>query len=236
METAGYTTLTRQSGLMKEMQVVAHNLANAATSGYRREGIVFTEHVAKLEGEGSVSMASAAARLVDLHQAGLSQTGGTFDLGIQGEGFFMVQTPEGERLTRAGTFMPSAEGILVTPDGYPLLDAGGAPVVAPSDTASVRISTDGTMSASGGVVAEIGLWRPVDPTSLRHQSGVLFSATEVEPIEQGTIRQGFVEDSNVDPMTEVARMIEVQRAYEMGQKFLESEDQRQKGVIQTLGR
>ncbi len=236
METAGYTTLTRQSGLMKEMQVVAHNLANAATSGYRREGIVFTEHVAKLEGEGSVSMASAAARLVDLHQAGLSQTGGTFDLGIQGEGFFMVQTPEGERLTRAGTFMPSAEGTLVTPDGYPLLDAGGAPVVAPSDTASVRISTDGTMSASGGVVAEIGLWRPVDPTSLRHQSGVLFSATEVEPIEQGTIRQGFVEDSNVDPMTEVARMIEVQRAYEMGQKFLESEDQRQKGVIQTLGR
>lgn len=236
METAGYTTLTRQSGLMKEMQVVAHNLANAATSGFRREGIVFTEHVAKLDGEGSVSMASATARLVDLQPAGLSQTGGTFDLGIQGEGFFLVQTPDGERLTRAGSFFPSAEGTLVTPDGYPLLDAGGAPVVAPTDTASVRISTDGTMSASGGVVAEIGLWQPVDPASLRHQSGVLFSASEVEPMEGATIRQGFVEDSNVDPMTEVARMIEVQRAYEMGQKFLESEDQRQKGVIQTLGR
>lgn len=236
METAGYTTLTRQSGLMREMQVVAHNLANAATSGFRREGVVFTEHVVRLDGEKSVSMASATARLVDLKPAGLSQTGGVFDIGIQGDGFFMVQTPEGERLTRAGTFTPSAEGILVTPDGFPLLDAGGAPVVVPTDTSSIRISIDGTMSASGGVIAEIGLWRPVDPASLRHQSGVLFSAGDVEPVEQSTVRQGFVEDSNVDPMTEVARMIEVQRAYEMGQKFLESEDQRQKGVIQTLGR
>lgn len=236
METPGYTTLTRQSGLMREMQVIAHNIANASTIGFRREGVVFSEFVARLGDEPSLSMADGNARLVDLSQAGLTQTGGTYDLGIQGEGFFLIATPDGERLTRAGTFTPSAEGALVTPDGHALLDAGGAPVAVPVGARTVSISTDGTMSADGTPVAQIGLWQPADPLSLRHQAGTLFSADGLEPAEAAVIRQGFLEESNVEPIAEIARMIEVQRAYEMGQKFLDAEDQRQRGVIQTLGR
>jgi flagellar basal-body rod protein FlgF len=236
METPGYTTLTRQSGLMREMQVIAHNIANASTTGFRREGVVFSEFVARLGDEPSVSMADGNARLVDLSQAGLTQTGGTYDLGIQGEGFFLIATPDGERLTRAGSFTPSAEGSLVTPDGHALLDAGGAPVAVPVGARTVAISSDGTMSADGTPVAQIGLWQPADPLSLRHQAGTLFSADALEPAEAAVLRQGFLEESNVQPIAEIARMIEVQRAYEMGQKFLDAEDQRQRGVIQTLGR
>ena len=181
-------------------------------------------------------MAHASGRHVDLSQSTLSQTGGQFDFAIQGEGFFLIETPQGERLTRAGSFTPSAEGELVNPDGYRLLDAGGAPVFVPPDAKSIAIATDGTVSANGQPIAQVGLWRPTDPLSLRHQSGTLFSASELEPAEGATVFQGMLEDSNVEPVSEIARMIEVQRAYELGQKFLDGEDERVRGVISTLGR
>jgi flagellar basal-body rod protein FlgF len=235
METAGYATLTRQSGLMREMQVVANNIANISTAGFRREGVVFAEHVRRSGDGPSVSMARASARHVDLAQAGLSRTGAPFDLAIQGDGFFLVETPEGERLTRAGSFTPSPEGELMTPDGHRLLDQGGAPVFVPPG-AIVSVAADGTLSADEAPLGRIGLWQPAAPTSLRHQAGTLFSADGVEPVEGFTLLQGFLEDSNVDPVSEIARMIEVQRAYEAGQKLLESEDQRIRNVVQTVGR
>ncbi|OZA16400.1 MAG: flagellar basal-body rod protein FlgF [Rhodobacterales bacterium 17-64-5] len=235
MDAAGYTTLNRQSGLMREMGVVANNIANASTTGFRREGVVFSEFVAAMDQDPSLSMAYASGRHADLTQATLGQTGGAYDLAIQGEGFFLIETPDGERLTRAGAFTPSAAGELVTPDGYRLLDAGGAPVFVPPD-AKVAVARDGTVSVGGGPIAQIGLWQPVDPLTLRHQSGTLFAAGELEPVEGAEVLQGMLEDSNVEPVSEIARMIEVQRAYEMGQKFLDAEDTRVRGVIQTLGR
>jgi len=236
MDAAGYATLNRQSGLMREMGVVANNIANASTTGFRREGVVFSEYVVALDQDPSLSMAYASGRQVDLSQSTLSQTGGQFDFAIQGEGFFLIETPQGQRLTRAGSFTPSAEGELVTPDGYRLLDAGGAPVFVPPDARGVAVATDGTLSAAGQPIAQLGLWQPTDPLSLQHQSGTLFSATDLEPAEGATVLQGMLEDSNVEPVSEIARMIEVQRAYELGQKFLDAEDQRVRGVITTLGR
>ncbi|TAG27741.1 MAG: flagellar hook-basal body complex protein, partial [Rhodobacterales bacterium] len=178
----------------------------------------------------------ASGRHVDLGQATISQTGGSFDFAIQGDGFFLIETPEGERLTRAGSFTPSAEGELVTPDGYRLLDAGGAPVFIPPDARAVAMASDGTLSSNGEPIARIGLWQPTDPMALRHQSGTLFAADALEPVEGGIVLQGMLEDSNVEPVSEITRMITVQRAYEMGQKFLDAEDQRVRGVIQALGR
>lgn len=236
MDAAGYTALTRQSGLMREMQVVANNIANLSTTGFRREGMIFSEYVNRMGEDPSLSMANGNARLVDLSQAGVSQTGGAFDLAIQGDGFFLIETSNGQALARAGAFTPSAAGELVTPDGNRLLDQGGAPVFIPPDAAKVAVAEDGTVSADGQPVARIGLWGPTDPTALRHQTGTIFTAGEVQPVEGAVILQGFLEESNVEPVSEIARMIEVQRAYEMGQKFMDAEDQRMRGVIQTLGR
>jgi flagellar basal-body rod protein FlgF len=236
MDAAGYATLNRQSGLMREMGIVANNIANSSTTGFRREGVVFSEYVAALDQDPSLSMAHASGRHVDLSQSTVSQTGGQFDFAIQGEGFFLIETPQGERLTRAGSFTPSAEGELVNPDGYRLLDAGGAPVFVPPDAKGIAVAADGTMSANGQPIAQVGLWRPTDPLSLQHQSGTLFSAGELEPAEGVTVLQGMLEDSNVEPVSEIARMIEVQRSYELGQKFLDAEDERVRGVISTLGR
>ena len=236
MDAAGYTTLTRQSGLMHEMQVVANNIANISTTGFRREGVVFEEYIAPTQDGPSLSMASGNARVVDLTQAGLSQTSAVFDFAIQGEGFFQIETPDGERLTRAGSFTPSPNGELVTNDGYRLLDQGGAPVFIPPSARNLAVAQDGTLSADGAPIARIGLWQPSDPLSLQHQSGTLFSANGIEPAEGGVILQGYLEDSNVNPVMEIARMIEVQRAYELGQSFMDQEDKRMRSVVDTLGR
>jgi flagellar basal-body rod protein FlgF len=236
MDAAGYTALGRQSGLMREMQLVANNIANLSTTGFRREGMVFAEHVKALDEEPSLSMAHGTGRIVDLSQAGLTMTGANFDFAIQGDGFFLIETPEGNRLTRSGSFTPNAAGELVNMDGQRLLDAGGAPVFIPPDAGPVGLAEDGTLSAGGVPIAQIGLWQPTDPLALKHQAGTLFDGGEVEPVEGSRIYQGFLEDSNVNPVSEIARMIEVQRAYELGQKFLDAEDGRMRGVIETLGR
>jgi flagellar basal-body rod protein FlgF len=237
MENAIYTGLTRQSGLMREMAAVANNIANVSTTGFRREGVIFSEYVKRVGDAPSLSMARASARNIDLTQGDLAQTGGTFDFAIEGEGFFLIETPQGERLSRAGHFTPNAEGDLVNPDGYRLLDAGGAPVFVPPGAGQVSLAPDGTLSAAGVPLARVGLWQPADPNSLRHVAGTLFSADAPEPMEDGgTILQFHLEGANVNPITEIARMIEVQRAYEIGQSLMDREDERIRGVIQTLGR
>lgn len=237
MDAAGYTTLTRQSGLMREIQAIANNIANSSTSGFRREGVVFSEYVQRLDDSPSLSMARASGRNIDLTQGDLNITGGSYDFAIQGEGFFLLETPNGNRLSRAGSFMPAADGNLVNPDGYRLLDAGGAPIFVPPDAGPVALATDGTLSAGGTPIARIGLWAPQDPTALRHEGGTLFISESGEvPVEGSSIFQGQIEDSNVNAFSEISRMIEVQRAYQAGQSFLDKEDERARSVIQTLGR
>ncbi|MGR3631667.1 MAG: flagellar hook-basal body complex protein [Limimaricola soesokkakensis] len=237
MENAGYATLTRQSGLMAQMRMVANNVANAATTGYRAEGMIFAEHVAATgDGQPSLSMASASVRMTDATQGTLSRTGGAFDLAIEGPGFFLVGTPAGDRLSRAGAFTPNELGDLVTPEGYPLLDAGGAPVFVPQGAGPVAIAADGTISAGGQPVGQIGLFAPENPHDLIREDGVRFrTEAGVIPVE-GRMVQGFLEESNVDPVAQIARMIEVQRAYELGQSFLDSENERIRGTIETMGR
>lgn len=239
MDNAGYAALTRQVGLMREMQVVANNMANMATTGYRREGVVFTEFVRALEGGESISMATSGAGFSSEIQGALTRTGRSLDLAIEGEGYFLIATPEGDMQTRAGSFVLSEDGGLVTADGMALLDAGGAPVFVPPATAAISVASDGTLSADGLPVAQIGLWQTAAPGGAERRAGTRF-ALEGAPVPavegSGRIVQGFLESSNVSPVAEIARMIEVQRAYELGQSFLEREDARARAVIQSFAR
>lgn len=237
MENAGYTTLTRQSGLLRELQVVANNIANAATTGYRQEGVIFSEFVKRVGGGPSLSMAQGNVRMTSTLQGPLTPTGGTLDLAIEGEGFFLVETPTGERLTRAGNFALSAQGDLITADGFRVLDAGGAPVFVPPNAASIGLAPDGTLSDNGRPLAQIGLVRPINPLDMIREDGVMFRTDGgLEPVEDGRVLQGFLEGANVDPIGQVARMIEVQRAYEMGQSFLDSENERVMTALDSLVR
>ncbi|WP_372801881.1 flagellar hook-basal body complex protein [Paracoccus seriniphilus] len=236
MDNAIYATLTRQSGLMNEMRVVANNIANVNTTGFRREGVIFAEYLSSVGDRGkTLSMAHARGRLIDLRQGVLTQTNGNFDLAVEGQGFFLVETPEGNRLTRNGAFMPSPEGELMTADGFRLLDEGQAPIVIPARASSVKVGQDGTLSANGLEFGRIGVFAPAGDAQITHHGGTIF-ATDLPPevIENPQIRQGFLEESNVDPVFEITRMIEVQRAYELGQSFLDREDQRIRNAISAM--
>lgn len=236
MDASGYITLSRQTGLLSQMGEIANNIANASTSGFKREGTVFSEYVARTGDGPSLSIGFGNARVVDLMQAGLSQTGGSFDFAVEGDGFFLIDTPKGQMLTRAGSFTPGADGTLQTADGFAVLDASGSNIFIPPEARNIGVAQDGTVSADGSPVAKLGLWGPSDPLSLTHQQGTLFSASGYQPVQGGKIMQGYLEDSNVEPVSEIARMISVQRAYELGQSFLDREDERARSVIQTLGR
>ena len=237
MDLAGYVALTRQSGLAKELQSVANNIANLSTTGYRREGVIFAEAVEALPVEGgSVAMTEARARYTDTLQGSLEQTGGKFDLAIEGNGYFTVMTPQGERLTRAGAFTRNADGVVVNMDGHPLLDEGGGEITIPFEAKSVGVAADGTLSVDGAPAARIGLVDVADQTSLFREAGVLFRADAgTKPVEDGRIVQGLLEQSNVNPVAEMARMVEVQRAYEYGQKLMDQEDDGIRLVVRTLG-
>jgi len=230
-------TITRQIGLMAEMRAVANNIANSSTTGFRRTDVVFTEHIdATPQGE-SVSMAVARGGSIDLTQGAISYTGGTYDLAIEGDGFFRLQTPQGERLTRSGAFGPDATGNLATPAGHSVLDAGGAPVRIPADAGTIVISADGTVTADGQPVGQIGLVRPEETLTLKSEPGPMFSTqAELLPVQDARIRQGHLEASNVNAVIEITRMIEVQRAYELGQAFLERESDRRSKLVDTLTR
>jgi len=192
MDNAGYVNLTRQSGLLVELQTLAQNVANASTVGYRREGTVFSEFI-KPAGDGGLSMASARARFIDSSQGVLNRTGGTFDFAVEGEGYFRIETAKGERLTRAGDFALIYDGDLLTSEGQRVLSADGAAITIPADAGAVSVSSDGEISVSGEVIA-------------------------------------------LNPVTEISRLVEVQRAYELGQGLLEREHDRVTRLIQTLGR
>lgn len=234
MDHAGYTTLSRQSGLAREMQIVANNIANASTTGFRAEGMIFSEYILPVDRGPSLSMGQGNVRATSFDQGALAKTDGTFDFAIEGDGYFLIEAPGGERLTRSGSFHASAEGDLVTADGLRVLDAGGAPLFVPPG-ATIVVSADGTLSADGTPLGEMAIVRPVDASDMVRETGVLFRTDAgYEPAETAQVLQGFIENSNVNSVLELSRMIEIQRAYELGQSFLESEDERVRTALKAL--
>ena len=237
MDNPGYIGLTRMKGLADELRVVANNIANLSTTGYRAERLVFAEvlQAANVDG-GALAMAAPRAHVTDEAPGGFRATGGPLDLAIEGEGFFQVQTPNGPRLTRNGVFSLSPEGDVINLQGHQLLDNGGAPLNIPGEAADIAIGVDGTVAVDGVDIARVGVFT-TDAEELLREDGVLFRSDGViNEAPEARVLQGFIEQSNVDPVREMARMIEVQRAYELGQSFLDQEDRRLTDAIQTIGR
>lgn len=238
MDNALYVNLTRQMALARELSTVSNNIANMSTAGFQREGVVFSEFIKSSDGPlGSMSMGAARARYVDTAQGALSRTDSPFDVAIEGDGFFQIQTPDGVRLTRNGGFTTTADNLLSTRTGHLVLDEGGAPIFMPPDAGPIAISPDGSISAGDLPIGRLGILTVEDPRALRREAdGLLSTEAPTAPSEKARVAQGFLEDSNVNPVNEISRMIEVQRAYELGQNMGEQENQRIQQTIQTLGR
>ena len=233
MSSSIYAALGRQQGLAKEIEVVANNLANSSTVGYKAERSIFVEYITSAgENAPSVSMGTLGAHAFELSQSALKFSGGQFDFALQGEGYFQIQTDQGVRLSRAGSFQLSEEGLLTDPFGNPVLGFGG-PITIPEDATSIEVGGDGVISANGQLIDQFALVVPNG--NMQRDSNTMFtSPAGTEQAENVTMIQGALEQSNVSPVLEMARMIEVQRAYEAGQSMLEREDRRVQQIITAI--
>ena len=235
MNNASYVTLTRQDGLLREMQVIANNIANQATAGFKQQGITFSEYVQHSGQDDFLSMAVAHVPKRDTSQGALRMTGGQFDMAIQGQGYFAVQTDQGVRLSRAGAFYLNAQGALVNYDNIPVLDERQKPILLPPEIQTVDIRANGEVVADGTTLAKVGLFVPQDDQRILSENGVLFDPKgPIVPSISSQIQSGYLEEANVDPILQIARMIEIQRAFEIGEKLAEQENERKLSATEKI--
>ena len=236
MDNAGYVGLSRQVGLRKELNVIANNIANVSTNGFRRESAIFAEYVKALDGgDPSLSIATMTHRFIDLSAGEIAVTNNSLDVAIVGDAFFVVETPQGERLTRDGAFSLNDIGELVTATGNRVLSNGGGPINIPQDATKISIAGDGSIFVNGQTTGQIGLAK-ADPTTLVRDGDNLFVSEQgYEQSETARVQQFALEGSNVSAVEELARLIEVQRTYEAGQRFMQNENERIERTIRALG-
>ena len=216
--------LSRQVALAREMDVVANNIANMNTTGYKADGSLFEEFLssAARAAQGSrVSFVRDRGVWHDMSQGPIERTGNSLDVAVDGNAFLVVQTPRGERYTRNGSMQINPTGQLVTSDGNPVLGDGGPISLQPTDR-QVSISSDGTISVREGnskVDSARGKLRLVtfaNPQQLQKDGSSTFNATagvQPQPATTGGVVQGAVEKSNVRGVVEMSRMIEITRSY-----------------------
>ena len=241
MESTSYIALSYQTGVERQMDVVANNIANMSTHGFKGEKMMFIEHVSESLGSSRIkktplSYVRDIATMTDTSAGQLEKTGNSLDLAITGEGFFVVQTENGERFTRNGRFKLDGEGQIVTQTGDPLLSAGGNPFfLSPEDT-KVTISRNGNVSTNNGELGQIRLVNFDAPQKLLRMADEYFSS-EATPldVESPEVEQGMLEGSNVKPILEMAKLIEINRRYDSTRKFIEREDERVRSMLREYG-
>ncbi|MBI2978316.1 MAG: flagellar basal-body rod protein FlgF [Rhodospirillales bacterium] len=242
METSTYIALSRQGGLQRQMDIVAHNIANMNTAGFKGQDMMFVEHLVKSRGGekllgNKLAYARDISTLINFSEGPMEKTGNPLDLAITGDGFFVVRTPQGERYTRNGRFKLDEGGQLVNQAGLPVLSSAGQPfILAPEDT-EITVSRDGTVSTNNGNLGKLKLVRFENPQQLKRSAGSLY-ASESPPIdvEQPSITQGMLEGSNVQPIFEMAKMIDISRTYDNVRNFIEREDDRMRNMIREMAR
>ncbi len=245
MDNSLLVSLSHQLASYRAMDVIANNIANVSTPGFKREAAKFEEFVAMMrpaEGQTGlqpVSFVKDAGLMRDSSQGNLRQTGATYDVAIAGSGYFQVQTPAGMRYTRDGHFSLDGNGNLVTSQGYAVQGDGGAITIAPTD-GQVVIAPDGTISSVlNGVTNLLGKLKVADfanNAALTKQGSNLYSTAQTPntpPVVN--VRQGALEDSNVQPVIEISHMIEVMRSYEATASLTKNQEDMMRQAINQLG-
>ena len=242
MDSPGYIILSRLSAQMRAQSLAANNLANADTPGFRATRPVFAEHAALQRagqhprGGREVDYSWDRASWRDDSQGPITRTGNPLDVALAGEGYFAVDTPRGERFTRAGRFTIGADGRLLDHSGNAVLNEGGNPIaIAPGDT-NVEIRGDGSIRSQNGEIGKLRVVRFANNQSLRAEGDRLFDAAgqQPEPVVRPGVVQGAVEGSNVQSVVELTRMMAEVREFQFATQFAEREGERIQTAVERI--
>ena len=244
-----YVALSGMNAQEKLVDIISQNIANANTTGYKKLRPVF-RLVTPAAGQAQAQGASAAPAAplpslnfstlektsTDFSQGGIMPTGNPGDLAIEGEGFFQVETPQGVRYTRKGSFHVNQDGNLVTTEGYPLLGAGGRIGLTGPDF-SFSVDQSGDVSQGGQIAGQVSVVKFPDPSKLTRVGEGYFSCPD-SPVsaDNSTIVQGSIEQSNVNIVKDLTDLIAAMRSYEGYQKYIKSSDDVTTKAVNELGR
>lgn len=240
MENAQIISLSRQMALRRQMDVVANNIANMNTAGFKAETILFEDVIQPKARDYDFrtpdqrpSFTTSWGTIHDLTAGSIEQTGNPLDVALNGQGYLVVQTPAGERYTRDGSLSLDASGTLVNRDGYPVLADGGPVTFAAAET-GIRITPDGSMSSSAGLKGKLRLVEFPNPQALLHEGRNLLSGGTPQAATATRVVQGAIERSNVSGVEGMTEMIRVQRAYESTASMMDRQDEIRRSAIQKL--
>jgi flagellar basal-body rod protein FlgF len=249
MENASLVGLSRQIALQRELDVVANNIANLNTTGFKADQVVFQEHLMPLASanqfrgsDRKVSFVQDRATWLDLSQGPVEQTGNPLDVAVSGNAFMTVQTPRGERYTRNGAFQINSQGQLVTSEGYQVAGENGPISFQPGDR-DISIGVDGLISVREGkntTDSQRGKLKLVgfdQPQKLQKDGASTYmtpAGVAAQPATNARVNQGTIEKSNVNSVMEMTRMVEVTRTYTQIASMLQQQSDMRRTAIEKL--
>ncbi len=218
------------------MNQISNNLANVDTAGYKKEDVTFWEMLYTTN-EGGNRVGKALKILTNHSEGTMKTTGNPLDFAIQGNGFFKIQTPRGIRYTRAGNFHLNGEGQLMTPSGYLVLGSGGPLTINGKD---ISVASDGTVTTDNVPTGKLDIVTIDNLNGLEKEGNNMFRLVQGEATETAatdfSLKQGFVEASNVTLVTEMTNMLDLHRAYESQQKVIRTFDEMDAKAINSVGK
>ena len=243
MDNTNYIALSRQMALWKQMDLVSNNMANMNTAGYKGDDAVFTSYLVDTRGGAADIVGNPLyftmdyASYKDFSEGMIAHTGNKFDVAIQGNAFFSVDTPQGELYTKKGQFTLNSDGAISTIDGFPILSENGTPFfIAPEETQLI-ITETGEVMTENGSLGRIKMATFADNQLLSKVGDTMFAMKEGNTAEFNTgnykLVQGSIEKSNVNGVNEMTKLIKVQRAYEYVQQMIDTEHERLSNTIQA---
>jgi flagellar basal-body rod protein FlgF len=241
MENALLIGLSRQTALGRELDVIANNMANVTTNGFKARESRFREYLmpaaradAFPRADQAVSYVIDAGTPLDLSAGTVEMTGNPLHAAIRGDGFFAVQTPAGERYTRNGAFELNQQGQLVTTDGHLVMGQAGPIAIGPEET-GIAVAPDGAVTSSQGERGRIRIVRFDNPQTLRNEGANVYSSPEPAlPAADPRVEGGAIERSNVKPVLEMSRLIDVNRSYASIANMIGRIDELRRSAISRL--
>ncbi len=238
MQDGLYVALSSQIALEKRLNTIADNVSNSSTIGFRATGVKFEDVVSGL-GDKSLSFASAGDTYISDVNGPMRETGNPFDFAIQGDAWFAIETPVGTVMTRDGRFSMNDAGELVSIEGYAVLDAGAAPLQLDPRNGAPQAGADGSLRQNGNLIGALGLYNYEPGVNfVRYGNSGIVPSGEPEPVVDRIdvgVAQGFLEESNVNPILEMTRLIMVQRAFENTAALIRDSESTMGDAIKTLG-